>query len=239
MIISNILSSRDELYERMRQKPEGVEVDSDAELAQTATKSSWTSLDIDHVSYLHKDHGAANFGVSLTHEWEAFVTKIANFSRPFGWALTNTIGTRKMVADASGDCLAVGYYTQSAANKVDFIVVEVEAGSVTENTDSDIPALADDTLYYLRAVRTSGNLELSVFTDSGRTTHASGSPTNTTIADTAYRYLEAPMNRGESSAQPGEGYTGNLELDAAGGLTVADYGRKLRGLLRGVARGGN
>jgi len=58
--------------------------------------------------------------------------------------------------------------------------VGMDGGSKSTSTAINITL---STLYYLRLERTtSTNLRLSVFTDSGRTTHQSGSPINLTIS---------------------------------------------------------
>ena len=102
-----------------------------------------------------------------------------------------------------------GFDTYQAAGPVQKVRVHVRDGAT--NTYGTLIDITLTTQYYFRLERTTAiNLRISIFTDSGRTTHTTGSPVNVTIPSTVIGLTHIQHSSWSNSGTSG---TSNFELD--------------------------
>jgi hypothetical protein len=190
------------------------EVDDDGDITITASTVDWDTIDRGAISHVSLDKGASFFGDDYTHEWEAEIqTSLDNHERVYGWVVSDTLGTRKTHTDSSvANALFVEWRTDGTPTP-GFRLIECVDGNLIE---TGTVTISSNTSYFLRIVKTSTTVTLSVFTDSARTTHQSGSPVSITLAENnSYNLIYGVMNRGESPGPDANGFTQDLNLDAA------------------------
>jgi hypothetical protein len=132
-----------------------------------------------------KDMGADYFGSSFTIEMDFSVTEIGGNALGIVWCLSNYVDDHVYLR-ANKDYYAIMTYRAGATTTM--YIEEKALPAAYHNTTI---VIADATQYWLRIVKSGTSLVVNIFTDSGRTTHLSGSPKTLTVTDNKFQYLFA------------------------------------------------
>lgn len=158
------------------------EVDPDGDLSATSsTLTVSTNNNRIATTYFYKDAGASHF-TDFDIDFEFNVTVSQDVAFGTLCSVANTLGDTKAVDTAS-----TGIYiaTEEAGATNDVFLVD----SLGDFVFSTGISISRSTTYYVTFTRVGTTATLNIFTDSGRSSHVSGSPVTLTVATTALRYV--------------------------------------------------
>ena len=169
------------------------EVDVPARVAVAASQLTITDLDCDEEVYVYKDFGVDYFGGDFEFQFSFNVSATATNSYGYLWGLANAVDDLRATSITNDlDCHVL--YCIIVAGDCFLRFREYNGGS---SVVSDVMTLSVSTDYYVtisrdESVGTYGTITLSVYTDSDRTVHATGSPEVVTLTEKQnFRYLYA------------------------------------------------
>jgi len=172
------------------------EVDPNSHFTFNASTVTISGLTKNEDAYLYKDYGVDYFD-ALDEDFTLNLGSTSDAScAAIACAFTNTIEDLSGLASTD-----VSVRTSMDADKK--VYIWLSRGPNTTYVSLADPVIVDDTTYYCTLRREAGSdtVYLDVFSDSGRTTHVTGSPINTTGFGTAkWRYHFALMTRNQAAA---------------------------------------
>lgn len=183
-----------------------------ATISTSSTRMTHTSLYDTADAYGYKDYGAGNFG-EFDIDATVYCGGQQSASRVGYFALSNESASNMGDMNTANDGIMFGFKRDGTDG---WFLIER-----TNNNESIVAGSAYQTRY-ITITRSGSTVTANVYTDSGRTTHASGSPITVTADTTTRQYLYMAASGGSDgwATSSGSGYIENLEIvDAGGGST--------------------
>ncbi len=190
------------------------ETDPDGDLAVTTDRVTASTLDKGEVAHLSDDKGVDHFSGDFEHLFVMFNNSASqNGSEGHPWAVANVQDSSQNIDNANGSTL----FIQIFAASTDFFAVIVEIDGGTFNSTAGL-SLSDDTEYFCTVERDEsigsfGQLELRVYSDSGRTMLVDSDTLALSTSKKDFRYVYGMQGKGDgSSLQRWNGYCEFLDL---------------------------
>lgn len=207
------------------------EVDTGADLSETATRVTFNGAIAQNDTYLYKDYGAAYFSGGFTHKIDFRLS--AALKNPFNfWEIANDLGTENGLAGGSKPLLAVGIQDYNVGdNTFPFLLLQrTSTGGASFNYTTFFGQL--NTTYYLKitydpSAGSFGTITLYIYpTDADRTagTNLIESKSRVlTVEAASYRYMYGFQSFSTTgSANTDSGYLENLEFITSETFTGSD-----------------
>lgn len=214
--------------------------DTGGALSQTASRATFTALELSDDAYLYKDFSAGHFDGDFEHLFEILLSIQGSDATVFAYLLANVPGSFQDVHGAGGPTLCV--------SSTSFFIFHLFALQETEGVDVYQDAWINaqlNTLYFItverdESVGSFGTAYLYIRTGShdGALQYLVTVALHTSKKD--FRYLEATTGFHVAGSNPITGYVQNLDLQEPEevGITLTQIGRGFaRGNLRGLNRG--
>jgi len=196
------------------------EVDPNAELTVTAASIVSAAGAADNPdNYVYFDYGVDHFDESagdILHTFD-YSNDGTNNGKPHPWILGNTLNDAEFLKKTALDGYAVEIKFKNNAVEVvlnDYFGEQKTGTKITHANTTTVFGQIDWTS------PSSGTLKLSVFTDSGRTTHATNSPQSLTGTSVPCRY-HFGLNAANKGGDTYDATSSNIDLNEAGAPAAA------------------
>jgi len=188
--------------------------------ANETSVTASTSMQDNDTAYAYKDYGASYFG-EFDIDLQVYINTQGSSSLMNVFCLSNT-------ADATGG----GMNTANDGICINFTRFGDDGWRIrnyNDDNNSDLIAGAAYQTRYLTLTRVGSTMTLNLYTDSNRTTHASGSPVTANVPTTKFRYLYAFASGGSDgwAGSTSAGTTSNIEIVSADGDGEPETSRRV------------
>jgi hypothetical protein len=185
------------------------EVDPNGHIAVTASRATGTNIQRNEYDYLYKDFGAGYFGTDFIHTFAMdFTNQSLSYASMSVWGISNTLGDISSWAD--GVVLELFCMPLSGWSS------HLRLVRISDDQRVFIP-LVTNNVYYVKVIRTAGNVTVEVYSDSAMTTLV-GSISLALSDSNTYRYFYSIASRYVAISDSLSGYVENYEfLSVPGG----------------------
>lgn len=182
------------------------------ETSVTASTSMWDL----HNAYAYKDYGASYFG-EFDIDLQVYINNQGSNSLMNVFCLSNTSDVDGGGMNTANDGICINF---TRAGDDGWFLREYDTGS---NNNALAPGVAYETRY-VNFTRSGSTCTASVYTNSSKTTHASGSPLTVACGSSAkrYMYLSSSLGTEGSSGSAGSGYITDIKILTEGTASSND-----------------
>jgi len=185
-------------------------------LGATTTRMTHTALNDNHTAYAYKDYTAGYFGdFNLTFTARSNTQQSASL---VGYlCLSNTAAATMGGMNTADDGICFGFKRQSGSG---WFLRKYDSGT----SEALVSGAAFETRYVTLS-RSGSTCTAEVYTNAGRTSHASGSPMQVTCGDSAKRYMYLAASGGTDgwAASAGTGYIEDVKITGIGDASGTDF----------------
>ena len=195
------------------------EVDTSLKLTITATTITATSLS-NQIAYVYRDMGEGYFSGNYNIDFDVVLTSFAGHPAGFfPFALANSVGDIEAITAAASSSVFYVYITSTG-----LISIRHYNKTTGATTAGGGVSISTATTYYCTISKTASEVSLKIFSDSGKTSEISGSPSVfTSNENTFFRYIYGFSSSTLSVIQPLNAVVSNLDL-----LNSIQNGHQLR-----------